>query len=73
MNNKQKVIKKLKGIKKFRISWIDEVEKSVEIEAKDEDEASNLFKIWDFDDTKIEEGDINLNDNSIEIEEIEDE
>lgn len=71
MNKKQIAIKKLKGIKRFNLSWVDEVEKSINIEAKDKDEAEKLFHNGEIDFDKAEFGIENLVEGSLMVEEIE--
>lgn len=71
MNKKKELIKKLKGLKKFKLSWVEELEKTIEVEALDEKEANAMFFDGRIDWDKAEETDSNWNEHSLMIEEIE--
>lgn len=71
MNNKKKVINKLKGLNKYKLDWVDEVYKSIEVEATSMKEAKDLFFSGNLNFDKAEEGDINYADGSLVVEEVE--
>lgn len=73
MKNKTKeaVINKLKGLKKFNLTWYEETEKTLEIEAESEEEAGKLFHKGELDFDSAVEGSVSYVEDSLEIEEYE--
>lgn len=73
MKNKKdlrvEIVKSLEGKRKFNLYWTETTSCSTEVEAKDKDEAEEIFfKGIDCDD--VDYGDTDWDDNSLEIEEV---
>ena len=75
MKNKKdlriEIVKKLEGIKKFRVSWAEETNCSVDVEAKTEDEARKMLLNGTINQEHVEYGDSDQIDGSIQVYEVE--
>lgn len=70
-NEKKEIIEALLPKKTYRLSWVDEVKKEVEVEASSEEEAREMFFNGDMDFSGEVENDIEYCEDSLEIEEVE--